>query len=445
MPADDRTKKTVIISCPGGYVTGGTELLHQLGYKLNLFGFDARIRYYGSADGKPVMHPYFQKYNVPVIDSVIDSPDNILIHPEMMALSVLEIKERFPLSKHVLWWLSVDNAQMTDEAEKNLSDDDSIIHLVQSYYAMDYAQKKLHVPDERLYYLSDYISYNYLNIDTDKERDNTVLFNPRKGFERTAALIGSSDFLRIKWRELAGIAPDKVPDVLCASKVYIDFGNHPGKDRFPREAAACGCAVITGKRGSAAFEKDVPIPERFKIDDDSDNGIILGQIYELMDDYSSLSGLFSDYRKMISEEFHTFEADTLRVFSKLCSKEPEGMSLDEEELKGAIVDAVSVEDYEKALYFITVYRIKGYRISEDILILEGYTRIGLRGEAQVALYLMKQILEKNDHNYEACLIKGRALIELGKGGAKEAFENALTYSTGTDDKEYVKEVVHAFI
>ena len=430
----------IIISCPGGYVTGGTELLHQLGYKLNLFGFETYIRYYGTADGKPSTHPYFLKYNVPVIEDVEDDPDTILVYPEMMALSITKIKKDFPLSKHVLWWLSVDNAQMTPEAEKALSGDDEVIHMAQSYYAMDYVRDKLSVPEDRLFYLSDYINYNFLNMDNDTQRDNTVLFNPRKGFERTAGLIGSSDLLRIKWRELAGIAPEKIPDVLRSAKVYIDFGNHPGKDRFPREAVACGCRIVTGKRGAAANDRDVPIPERFKIDDSADDSIILEQIYYLMDNYDATEESFSDYKRMIDEEFHSFETDALNVFSNIMNLNIEELDLEEEQLRQAIIKAVTEEEYKRAVYLITVYRLKGLAFDEDMLILEGYTRLGL-GEEQVTLYLMNSVIANNDSNYEAHLIKARAMKSLGDNGAARELNLALDLSMGTEDEEYIRQAV----
>ena len=47
----------IIIFCPGANATGGTELLHQLGYKLNLFGFNASIHYYGYEKGEKVLNP----------------------------------------------------------------------------------------------------------------------------------------------------------------------------------------------------------------------------------------------------------------------------------------------------------------------------------------------------------------------------------------------------
>ena len=430
----------IIISCPRGYVTGGTELLHQLCYKLNLFGFDARIRYYGKDDGKPATHPYFRVYNVPVAEEVTDCPETVLVYPEMMALSILEIKKQFPLSKHVLWWLSVDNAQMTPEAEKQLARDNTVIHLAQSEYAMDYARKVLSVSDDRLFYLSDYINYNFLNMDNTGKRDDIVLFNPRKGFERTAGIIKSSDFMRIRWRELAGISPEDMPYVLQSAKVYIDFGNHPGKDRFPREAVSCGCRLITGRKGSAANSKDVPIPEEFKINDDADDGVILEKIYSLIDDYDRTGELFADYLATIHEEFHEFEEDVIKTFSQITGKEIAGSDASAVELKSDIINHVTKEDYRNALYGITVYRISGLEIDDDMRILEGYTRLGL-GEDQVALYIMNMLLANAPSNYEAHLINARALINLNKPGAEDELELAIKYSERTDDEEYIRETV----
>ena len=51
------------------------------------------------------------------------------------------------------------------------------------------------------------------------------------------------------------MTPEQVVDLMSESKVYIDFGNHPGKDRIPREAVINGCCVITGVRGSARFKE----------------------------------------------------------------------------------------------------------------------------------------------------------------------------------------------
>ena len=53
---------------------------------------------------------------------------------------------------------------------------------------------------------------------------------------------------------------------MMESKVYIDFGNHLGKDRIPREVAS-GCCIITGKTGADKYKEDVYIGEKFKFDE----------------------------------------------------------------------------------------------------------------------------------------------------------------------------------
>ena len=429
----------VIAFCPSGTASGGTELMHQLCYKLNLFGFDAFIYYFGDDDGMPVVHPHFVKYNVPRIEKLTDSSEICYVYPELIASSLMGIKDQLPKSRHIMWWLSVDNAGMTEELEKQLSEDSDLIHFVQSYYAWDYVENKLHVPKERLYYLSDYINTGFLNIENEKDREDVVLFNPRKGYERTSKLIKHSDY-HIKWQALSGIIPGQIPDILKKAKVYIDFGNHPGKDRFPREAVACGCRVITGRRGSAANDRDVPIDGQLKIDDDAEDGVILNIIKWLMENYDRSAGLYEEYDRMIKEEFHVFETDTLRLFSMICSRDADGIDMSEEDLKNKIISLVSSEDYPLAFYYLTVNRMKENRFDDDMMILEGYTRLGLK-EEQEALYLMNRITESSPQNYEAWLIKGRALMIISPEKANESFDNALRYSKGTEDEDYISETV----
>ena len=90
------------------------------------------------------------------------------------------------------------------------------------------------------------------------------LYNPRKGFWFTKKIIDANpdiDFVAIE-----GMTPAQTKSLMRTSKLYIDFGDHPGKDRIPREAAICGCCIVTGRDGSAAYYEDVPIPDQYKID-----------------------------------------------------------------------------------------------------------------------------------------------------------------------------------
>lgn len=60
--------------------------------------------------------------------------------------------------------------------------------------------------------------------------------------------------------------PEQVMKTMDESMMYIDFGNHPGKDRIPREAALRDCIILTSTNGSAHNELDVPIASEFKFD-----------------------------------------------------------------------------------------------------------------------------------------------------------------------------------
>ena len=63
--------------------------------------------------------------------------------------------------------------------------------------------------------------------------------------------------------------------------IYIDFGEHPGKDRIPREAALRNLIVITNRNGAAVNNIDVPIDNMFKIDNNLSQ---LGKISKLLHD-----------------------------------------------------------------------------------------------------------------------------------------------------------------
>lgn len=86
------------------------------------------------------------------------------------------------------------------------------------------------------------------------------------------------------------------------SKVYIDFGPHPGMDRIPREAALAGCIVITNKNGAANYDKDVPIPPQYKFEK-FDSYCIVECIEKCVNDYESKREEFNDYRKWIANQY----------------------------------------------------------------------------------------------------------------------------------------------
>jgi hypothetical protein len=111
------------------------------------------------------------------------------------------------------------------------------------------------------------------------------------------------------------MSKDEVCTTLKKASVYIDFGEHPGKDRIPREAALLGCCVITSKNGSAKFSKDVHIPDEFKFKKISDNLEPIGRaIYECIENYSVQNAKFDAYRYKIEREKKVFIEEIKSTF-----------------------------------------------------------------------------------------------------------------------------------
>lgn len=329
----------VYVICPAHSKTGGTELLHQLVYQINTHGGNAVIVYYSNENRNLSITKGFEEYveTFTSLDGIDDNCHNAVIIPEYYPQFVLNFKK----CKKILWWMSVDNfknfhtglsgaifekghilgilCSIKRIAEKRFYNDIDTIkradfHLCQSYYAISYLKKT--GINSNIEYLSDYINdiyvSNYNNIDNSK-KENIILYNPKKGYEFTKKIIKEST--NLKWVPIQNLTTDQVQNLMAKSKVYIDFGNFPGKDRFPREAAMSGCCIITGKRGAAAFEKDVPINEKYKFDDIKRNiPLIITCINECLNDFNNRSKDFDTYRKIIAGEKNEFVSDVKKIF-----------------------------------------------------------------------------------------------------------------------------------
>lgn len=315
----------IYIGCPEKFATGGTELLHQLYYKLKKRNKDVKIYYYNYTEGNPVAQR-FEKYKVEYVIKIEDQQQNLLIVPEVAT----QLLEQYSEVKKVVWWLSVDNyLESIKESSKIFKriierlrkktkpkfnfKNQKVFHYVQSEYAKKFLKEK---GVEKIEYLSDYLNDIFLKEEVcynSKNRKNIVLYNPKKGIEFTQKII--NQFSDIRFIPLENITPDEVKKLCKTSKVYIDFGNHPGKDRFPREAAILGCCIITGKKGAAKYYEDVRILERYKFEDSKGNIDQIGRkILEIFENYNSNIKDFEEYRKMIKNEETQFEKDIDRIF-----------------------------------------------------------------------------------------------------------------------------------
>ncbi len=320
----DETK--FFIACPASFQTGGTEALHVLAFELRNLGFNAIMYYFNVKESEDVVGERFKCFNLPYVFEIVDSEQNILVVPELGAKFFKGVEK----IQKVFWWLSVDNYFralpkrtiknwfkkhiLKEDIDINKVDlnDSKILHLAQSQYAWDFLEKK---NIKRKAFLADYLRDDFFKNEADltsKNRKDVILYNPAKGYKFTKKLIEYANDL--KFVPLVNLTPEQVCELCKSSKIYIDFGNHPGKDRFPREAAIQGTIVITGKQGSAAFMEDLPIPDGYKFDQ---NNVKLSEIVQLLKDclknYDKHIWGFEEYRTFIKQDKEKFISDLKKI------------------------------------------------------------------------------------------------------------------------------------
>lgn len=319
--------RKIIIVAPYGLVTGGAELLHQLCSCLNDNSMNAYIGYtiddsHGAIfwAGQSEVIKEYSNYNI----NVLDVNKNQITSDDIFVISetALEMLPMLTANQTFIWWLSVDNylkclrQDYINYAPVSFKDKPNILHLVQSWYAYRFLVESAGVDDDKIFWLSDYIKDSFLQESYDISRKkNQIVYNPAKGFERLKKII--EDTPEYNWIPIRNMTPDQVAEILRISKVYIDFGNHPGKDRIPREAAACRCCIITNRMGAAAYYEDISIPNKYKFTDVVDEETeVIGLIQEIFDHFEDHLKEFEEYRFKISQEKNEFFIDATQTFKQ---------------------------------------------------------------------------------------------------------------------------------
>lgn len=302
----------VFIHCPT-IATGGTELIHQFARCLMERNVETYVVYMNAESTSTPTPDSFAKYGVKYVAAYVDAKDSVLV----LAETQVHLLSLCKLGKVVVWWMSVDNYLVYGRSFKGTNVDyfglrqrKDVLHLCQSEYSKRFIEKEFGITNA--VFLKDYINddiVNFAKIYADKmKRRNIILYNPRKGYNNIEPIIKACR-KDIIWKPLQGMKPHEMAALMCMAKVYIDFGHHPGKDRIPREAAACGCCIITNRIGSAAFKEDVFIPDKWKVEDMSDVEGTLQRIYELVDNYDICKTDYEEYQQRILGEKEEFFSD----------------------------------------------------------------------------------------------------------------------------------------
>jgi len=312
-------------------MTAGPEAIHQLVADLNRLGQPAAVVYFPfDTDFSTV--PAYQKYQAP-ISRYIDELGSLIIFPEIVTTYAFKVRN----AKAAIWWMSVNNFTCERYGRvwrdklryfkyflkglrplRGIHSLKKFIHFAQSHYALEFLRKNGITGQLLSDPIPVYTSDKYLEEVTYKypvaKRENIILYNPHKGALITKSLM--QKYPAWTFKPLQGYNREQLAEIFLSSKIYIDFGHHPGKDRLPREAAIHGCCVITGKNGSAQNSIDVNIPQECKFNERApDFEESFGKLVEdIFNNFNNYFLRFGSYRATIALEQKEFDRQIMQAF-----------------------------------------------------------------------------------------------------------------------------------
>ena len=296
----------IYVYTPQGFETGGIELLHQLCCELN--SYDGINAYIGHERSVTIPETY-KKYGNNGVVADLPPKGSVLIFPESWAKMLNE--DRFKDYTKVLYLESVYWYEHWIPQEQYLKFPEGTIFLSQSWYAYIWLQEKTGL---EAIMVTDYLNDEYMSADLSKPRKRQVLFNPKKGLDVTKRIM--AELPNEKFIPIVNMSVSEVKALMEESMLYIDFGNHPGKDRIPREAAMCGCCVITNREGSADNDCDMPISGLYKVAERNFSKAPM-LIRSVLDYYETACCHFDGYREMIRGEKALFRYGVSQLVERL--------------------------------------------------------------------------------------------------------------------------------
>ena len=324
-----KNSKIYILSSGDEY-TGGTLSLQQLCKALLQLNLDAKLVYVDN-ENKPTS-PELIKLQMPYTTDIDDDRRNIMIFPETIFMSTLPVQN----VQKVIWWLSTDfhfhqlyhrigeyitkrRFLQMPSPEINLYRFNEFEHIAHCEYVYQFL-KVNQVPDKKIFMLGDYVSEHFYNGESKVNLDakeNIAAYNPRKDHELSPKIIAAAPDLT--FIPIQNMSPDEVQNLLARAKVYIDFGFHPGREHIPREAALSHAVVITGMRGSAGNDIDVPLPPDFKFDDSigNDENIIpriIEKIKYIFENFQTEHDRQNPYREEVLKDPEVFFNNVSKIF-----------------------------------------------------------------------------------------------------------------------------------
>lgn len=330
----------VVILCPYGTRTGGPEACHQLSDALIRQGMAAEMWYLERQDVEFLASMARNGTRVGDIDLNVMTRENpiaeyskyqfkpfthakageslVFVFPEVY-LGLLQPFAGLPV---VIWWLSVDNAfGALSTINLNVLRQPWIKHVAQSVYAAEFV-KTLGLQAEML---TDYTVVAEGQPLPLAERPLRVAVNA--GPKVISDLPRLEGLLRdrcpaLEFVPIKGMSREDVYQAFASSRLFIDLGTFPGKDRMAREALLLGANIIVAKAGAGAWNEDVPIPECYRVAI-HDMEAVARLAAHMIQVPESHAPHFDTLRRICREERTRFFGEVVRVFGPLGVSRPQ--------------------------------------------------------------------------------------------------------------------------
>jgi hypothetical protein len=311
------------VFAPAQYYTGGVTALYQLCKHLNNY-IDTNIAFIDTLSDEKIVNYIHQNYLHFGYDHVSqskvhDSKDHIIVIPE----SRPDLIAKYKFSKKIIYWLSVDNFLVSispisrsiavkllynlilssrfdliwffglsifkqylknDRTYKRLlsnalkgeyyssfARDKTVqippadIHILQSYYVYNFLTN--FAKTSKMFFLHEPLEDDYLNFSISKDRkEDIVTWNTRKAYPITLKVIKALKKNKVHVVDLENVGKANMINILGKSKIFIDIGIHPGRDRPPREAVVLGNIAVVNNHGGCFYYDDCMIEPPFKVD-----------------------------------------------------------------------------------------------------------------------------------------------------------------------------------
>ena len=346
-------KSKIFILAPANTSTGGPECLHELGYYLkNIFNKNCYMVYLPKDIKNPV-HKNYLHFKLQFSNYIDDHSENILIIPEHYTF--LKYSLKFKNIKKIIWWLSLDNYlgyKFREENSKLIRSIKKIpynviskinhlinfrfgIYTYQDYLKTIYSFKKIEkekeVKQASYHLMQSFYVFNYFKQFKNKyllnDYQNIILSKNKKKDKKNIICYShkSNDFINLlkdkinaKFIILEGYKKNQLFNIFKKTKIYMDFGYHPGKDKMPREAVLFNNCIITNLKGSAKNNQDIPIKKKYKFTECLENvNKINNAVNKIFKNYTKEFASFKYYKNKTLKEKKVFINQIKKIFKKV--------------------------------------------------------------------------------------------------------------------------------